>query len=36
MAKGALRLRIDFTGVMAHGAMPQHGRNPMPGGRPAC
>ncbi|MGW4471464.1 M20 family metallopeptidase [Nonomuraea sp. NPDC004354] len=29
VAKGALRLRIDFTGKMAHGAMPQHGRNPI-------
>ena len=29
-AKGALRLRIDLAGVMAHGAMPQHGRNPIP------
>jgi succinyl-diaminopimelate desuccinylase len=28
-AKGAIRLRIDFTGKMAHGAMPQHGRNPV-------
>jgi len=27
-AKGALRLRIDFRGKMAHGAMPHHGRNP--------
>lgn len=30
IAKGALRVRIDLTGVMAHGAMPQHGRNPIP------
>ncbi|WP_327084946.1 M20 family metallopeptidase [Nonomuraea sp. NBC_01738] len=30
VAKGALRLRVDFTGKMAHGAMPQHGRNPIP------
>ncbi|MEV0237613.1 M20 family metallopeptidase [Nonomuraea sp. NPDC050786] len=30
VAKGALRLRVDFTGKMAHGAMPQHGRNPLP------
>ena len=30
VAKGALRLRVDFTGAMAHGAMPQHGRNPLP------
>ncbi|TMR23535.1 M20 family metallopeptidase [Nonomuraea zeae] len=28
-AKGALRLRVDLTGKMAHGAMPQHGRNPI-------
>ena len=38
-AKGAMRLRIELTGAMAHGAMPQHGRNPMPvaarGGRRA-
>lgn len=30
VAKGALRLRIDLTGKMAHGAMPRHGRNPIP------
>jgi succinyl-diaminopimelate desuccinylase len=30
VSKGALRLRVDFTGVMAHGAMPFHGRNPNP------
>ncbi|MFI7612444.1 M20 family metallopeptidase [Nonomuraea terrae] len=30
VAKGALRLRVDLTGKMAHGAMPQHGRNPIP------
>ena len=35
MAKGAVRLRIELTGVMAHGAMPQHGRNPLPRGRRA-
>ncbi|MEU1724873.1 M20 family metallopeptidase [Nonomuraea sp. NPDC005692] len=29
VAKGALRLRVDLTGKMAHGAMPQHGRNPV-------
>lgn len=29
-AKGALRFRVDVRGKMAHGAMPQHGRNPMP------
>lgn len=28
VAKGALRLRFDFTGAMAHGAMPFKGRNP--------
>jgi succinyl-diaminopimelate desuccinylase len=28
VAKGALRLRIDLAGVMAHGAMPFQGRNP--------
>ncbi|HET9667448.1 MAG TPA: M20 family metallopeptidase [Desertimonas sp.] len=27
-AKGAMRLRIDLTGKMAHGAMPFEGRNP--------
>lgn len=30
VAKGALRLRIDLQGVMAHGAMPHQGRNPLP------
>jgi len=30
IAKGAIRVRIELTGVMAHGAMPQHGRNPIP------
>ena len=35
VAKGALRLRLDFTGAMAHGAMPFQGRNPNPrAGRP--
>ena len=29
-AKGALRIRVDLDGVMAHGAMPQMGRNPIP------
>ncbi|WP_328816903.1 M20 family metallopeptidase [Nonomuraea cypriaca] len=29
VAKGALRLRVDLTGKMAHGAMPGHGRNPI-------
>jgi succinyl-diaminopimelate desuccinylase len=27
--KGAIRLRIDITGTMAHGAMPHQGRNPI-------
>ena len=30
VAKGAVRLRIELTGAMAHGAMPQHARNPLP------
>jgi len=30
VAKGALRLRVSITGKMAHGAMPSHGRNPLP------
>jgi succinyl-diaminopimelate desuccinylase len=29
-AKGALRIRIALAGVMAHGAMPRTGRNPIP------
>ncbi|MEO7126377.1 MAG: M20 family metallopeptidase [Nakamurella sp.] len=29
-SKGAVRIRIEFSGVMAHGAMPQIGRNPIP------
>jgi succinyl-diaminopimelate desuccinylase len=29
-AKGAVRVRLDLTGAMAHGAMPQHARNPLP------
>jgi succinyl-diaminopimelate desuccinylase len=28
--KGAIRLRVDTRGRMAHGAMPQHGINPIP------
>ncbi|WP_219414614.1 M20 family metallopeptidase [Pseudonocardia nigra] len=28
-AKGAIRIRVDLHGAMAHGAMPQHGRNPV-------
>ena len=27
--KGAIRLRVDVAGRMAHGAMPQHARNPI-------
>lgn len=27
--KGAVRLRVDLTGEMAHGAMPHQGRNPL-------
>lgn len=30
-SKGAIRLAIRLTGAMAHGAMPDHGRNPLPG-----
>ena len=30
VSKGAIRIRIDLHGVMAHGAMPQHGRSPIP------
>jgi succinyl-diaminopimelate desuccinylase len=30
VSKGALRIAIEFTGVMAHGAMPAMGRNPLP------
>lgn len=30
VSKGAIRLRVIVTGKMAHGAMPQHGRNPVP------
>lgn len=29
-AKGAIRLRLEITGRMAHGAMPDHARNPIP------
>jgi len=28
--KGALRLRVEVPGKMAHGAMPEQGRNPIP------
>lgn len=31
-ARGGIRLRLDLTGVMAHGAMPQEGRNPVAAG----
>ncbi|MCE0487540.1 M20 family metallopeptidase [Ornithinimicrobium sediminis] len=30
VSKGAVRLAVTFTGAMAHGAMPQHARNPLP------
>ncbi len=30
VAKGAIRLRVDLRGRMAHGAMPQIGLNPLP------
>ncbi|WP_353647465.1 M20 family metallopeptidase [Nakamurella sp. A5-74] len=30
ISKGAMRVRIGVLGKMAHGAMPQHGRNPIP------
>ncbi len=30
VTKGAIRLRVDLHGRMAHGAMPQMGRNPVP------
>lgn len=29
-AKGAMRLQVTLTGTMAHGAMPEHARNPIP------
>ena len=29
-AKGAIRLQVELIGAMAHGAMPQMGRNPVP------
>ncbi|UNT00137.1 M20 family metallopeptidase [Streptomyces tubbatahanensis] len=31
-ARGGIRLRLDLTGVMAHGAMPQEGRSPVAAG----
>lgn len=30
VSKGAVRLLVHFEGAMAHGAMPQHARNPLP------
>ncbi|WP_109472516.1 M20 family metallopeptidase [Ornithinimicrobium cavernae] len=30
VSKGAVRLLVRFEGAMAHGAMPQHARNPLP------
>ncbi len=30
VAKGAIRIKVIVKGKMAHGAMPQHGRNPIP------
>jgi succinyl-diaminopimelate desuccinylase len=30
VAKGAIRILVTLTGGMAHGAMPQHARNPLP------
>jgi len=30
VSKGAVRLLVRFHGAMAHGAMPQHARNPVP------
>ena len=30
VAKGAIRLQVELIGSMAHGAMPQMGRNPVP------
>lgn len=30
VSKGAVRLLVRFDGAMAHGAMPQHARNPLP------
>ncbi|SDP40029.1 succinyl-diaminopimelate desuccinylase [Nakamurella panacisegetis] len=30
VAKGAIRMRVDLQGVMAHGAMPHQGRNSLP------
>lgn len=30
VAKGAIRIKVEFRGVMAHGAMPRIGRSPLP------
>lgn len=30
ISKGAIRVRVEFTGVMSHGAMPFQGRNTLP------
>ncbi|MDA8300290.1 MAG: M20/M25/M40 family metallo-hydrolase [Actinomycetota bacterium] len=30
VSKGAVRLRVDLDGQIAHGAMPERGRNPLP------
>ncbi len=30
IAKGAMRVRVDLVGEMAHGAMPHRGKNPIP------
>lgn len=30
VSKGAVRLQVEFEGAMAHGAMPQQARNPLP------
>ena len=30
VAKGAIRIQVELIGAMAHGAMPQMGRNPVP------
>ncbi|MFE9576364.1 M20 family metallopeptidase [Nocardia sp. NPDC006044] len=30
ISKGAIRVRVEFTGVMSHGAMPLQGRNTLP------
>ncbi len=30
VSKGSIRVQVTFIGAMAHGAMPQHARNPLP------